>query len=77
MVPVIPTVVRIFTYSQTDYEQLASRIYHGVHGIQSPSPEMLHQAARQIRRQDKLMSLFGLIAIVSLVWVAYRACCHH
>ena len=71
MVPMIPTVVRLLTYSHNDYEQFASRVYEKVYKVQAPSPEMVRMAARRIRRQDRLICLGLVIAVATLGWAVY------
>jgi hypothetical protein len=77
MMPAIPTLVRLFTYSHSDYEQFATRMYAGVYKVQSPSPEMLHMAASRIRRQDRLVLIGLVIAIAILAWTVYEMYSRH
>jgi hypothetical protein len=77
MIPIIPTFIRVLTYSRSDYEQFASRVYKGAYKVQSPSPEMLRTAAIQIRRQDRIVFLVLLVAIPMLAWTIFQAFSHH
>lgn len=70
-IPVIRTLVRAIKYSHSDYEHLALALYRDIYGVKSPTPEMLHTFACQLRRQDRAAFVLFIIAagiIVLSIW---------